>query len=198
MAAQFNFSFTANNKTIQKMMDIPSHGNGTVSGVCGNIEQNLTVSWDASDAAPNTDNFTLHFVKNETTKQYSLHHFEISLAPEEFPADKWNKTVTLVHMTPQYEIGVRNSYRCLKKQKLDLYMNDVKEPVGHVTLSDLQFQAFRGDNSTTFGIAKDCAFETPDIVPITVGCALAGLVVIVLIAYLVGRRRSQARGYLSM
>lgn len=50
----------------------------------------------------------------------------------------------------------------------------------------------------SFFLAKDCSFDTPDIVPITVGCALAGLVVIVLIAYLVGRRRSQARGYLSM
>lgn len=49
-----------------------------------------------------------------------------------------------------------------------------------------------------FVLAKDCSFDTPDIVPITVGCALAALVVVVLIAYLVGRRRSQSRGYLSM
>ncbi|XP_032670566.1 lysosome-associated membrane glycoprotein 1 [Odontomachus brunneus] len=195
MAAQFNFSYTVNNKTIQKMMDIPGTGNGTASGICGDVEQNLTVSWDAQK---DTDNFTLHFVKNETTKHYSLHHFEISLAPEEFPADKWNETVTLIHMTPQYEIGLSNSYRCIKEQRLNLYMKDVNETVGHLTISKLQFQAFRGDNSTSFGLAKDCAFETPDIVPITVGCALAGLVVIVLIAYLVGRRRSQARGYLSM
>lgn len=33
------------------------------------------------------------------------------------------------------------------------------------------------------------ADNTSDVVPIAVGCALAGLVVIVLIAYLVGRRR---------
>ena len=50
-----------------------------------------------------------------------------------------------------------------------------------------------------FGVALDCASsETPDVVPIAVGCALAALVIIVLIAYLIGRRRSQARGYLSM
>ena len=49
-----------------------------------------------------------------------------------------------------------------------------------------------------FFSAEDCAFDTPDVVPIAVGCALAALVVIVLIAYLVGRRRAQARGYLSM
>lgn len=37
-----------------------------------------------------------------------------------------------------------------------------------------------------------------DIVPIAVGCALIALVIVVLIAYLVGRRRAQARGYVSM
>lgn len=192
MAAQFNFSYTVKNKTIQKMMDIPSHGN--VSGTCGDVEQNLTLSWDVQK---NMDSFALHFIKNETTKRYSLHHFEISLAPEEFPIE-WNNTVTLVHMAPQYDIGLSNSYRCFREQKLNLYILGVNETVGHLTISKLQFQAFRNNNNTIFGLAKDCAFDTPDIVPITVGCALAGLVVIVLIAYLVGRRRSQARGYLSM
>lgn len=37
-----------------------------------------------------------------------------------------------------------------------------------------------------------------DIVPLAVGIALVALVVVVLIAYLVGRRRAQARGYVSM
>jgi len=48
-------------------------------------------------------------------------------------------------------------------------------------------------------LAEDCEkSSSSDIVPIAVGCALVGLVAIVLIAYLVGRRRSQTRGYLSM
>lgn len=47
--------------------------------------------------------------------------------------------------------------------------------------------------------AKDCEpYETPDIVPIAVGCALMVLIIIVLVGYLIGRRRNQARGYLSM
>ena len=48
-------------------------------------------------------------------------------------------------------------------------------------------------------LAQDCEpYEAPDVVPIAVGCALAALIIIVLVAYLVGRRRNQARGYLSM
>ena len=52
--------------------------------------------------------------------------------------------------------------------------------------------------------AKECYNDNPtkatteapdnDIVPIAVGCALAGLVLIVLIAYIIGRRKSH-RGY---
>lgn len=65
-------------------MDIPGHGNGTVSGTCGDVEQNLTISWDVQK---DMDSFMLHFMKNETAKRYSLHHFEIFLAPEEFPIE---------------------------------------------------------------------------------------------------------------
>lgn len=42
------------------------------------------------------------------------------------------------------------------------------------------------------------ADDATDVVPIAVGGALAGLVIIVLIAYLVGRKRSRARGYQSV
>ena len=58
------------------------------------------------------------------------------------------------------------------------------------------------------GTSTDCPEDTPtptpspsptssknnDIVPIAVGCALAGLVLIVLIAYVIGRRKSHS-GY---
>lgn len=199
MAAQFNVTYiNANNVTIHKAMDISSNSN--VTGKCGDSEQNLTLSWGSQSNSTLTaqNNFTLHFVKNDTDKLYSLHHLEISLAAEKSPTDKPNKTVTLIHMAPQFNTGLSNSYRCLKEQLLNLTLAGRNETVGQLKVSNLQFQAFRNDNTTVFGLAKDCSFDTPDIVPITVGCALAGLVVVVLIAYLVGRRRSQSRGYLSM
>jgi lysosomal-associated membrane protein 1/2 len=52
-----------------------------------------------------------------------------------------------------------------------------------------------------FFSAVDCAADkviTSDIVPIAVGCALAALVVVVLVAYLIGRRRARQRGYQSV
>lgn len=68
-----------------------------------------------------------------------------------------------------------------------------------ILLSHVQLEAFHTKPTHEFSAAKDCeSSETPDIVPIAVGIALAALVVVVLIAYLVARRRSQARGYTSM
>ncbi|XP_072763911.1 lysosome-associated membrane glycoprotein 1 [Anoplolepis gracilipes] len=196
MAAQLNVSYLdANNVTIHRAVDIPSNSNGT--GQCGKSAQILTLLWGSQSNSTITpqNNFTLHFEKNETDKLYSLHHLEITLVAEKSPT---NKTVTLVHKAPQFNTGLSNSYRCLKEQSLNLTLQGNNNTVGQLKVSKLQFQAFRNDNDTVFGLAKDCSFDTPDIVPITVGCALAGLVVVVLIAYLVGRRRSQSRGYLSM
>lgn len=76
-------------------MDIPS--NGTITGKCGKTEQNLTLSWESSQNKIIQDNFTIHFVKNETEKYYSLHHFEISLAAEEFPNDKSSMCLSRVN-----------------------------------------------------------------------------------------------------
>ncbi|XP_011640951.1 lysosome-associated membrane glycoprotein 1 isoform X1 [Pogonomyrmex barbatus] len=196
MAVQFNVSYNStNNVTMYKVIDIPTTSNST--GKCGETEQSLILSWESQNKTVR-NNFTLHFIKNETGKYYSLHHFEISLVAKEFPNNKSNKTTTVVHMAPQFKTGLSNSYRCFKEQQLNLTLEDKNVTVGLLKVSNLQFQAFRSDNATIFGLAKDCSFDTPDIVPITVGCTLAGLVFIVLLAYLFGRRRSQARGYLSM
>lgn len=90
------------------------------------------------------------------------------------------------------------SYHCNRIETIGF--NSTKDSkVVNATISHVQFEAFHKQNNQQFSTARDCeAIDTPDIVPIAVGCALAGLVVVVLIAYLVGRRRAQARGYLSM
>lgn len=197
MAAQFNISYnTTENKKAYTLFDLPTiNGSTKALGVCGAEEQNVTLTW-MTNRNQSQDNFTLHFVKNETTSHYSLHHMELQLPASAFPNANFSASVLLIHEQPSFATALSNSYRCIKQQKLDLKgSNNV---TGHITVSDLQFQAFRSDNNTTFALAKDCAFDVPDVVPIAVGCALAGLVVIVLIAYLVSRRRSQARGYLSM
>lgn len=192
MAVQFNVSYiNKENKTVSKLFNLPDNANKTVvTGECGKIEQYLRLSFN--DTKNVTNNFTLHFVKNEAAKQYSFHHLEVALLNP-------NNTVLLVHNTTLVSgTGLSNSYRCLKQQNFTLALNGTDKNMGYLLISDLQFQAFKTENNKDFGEVKDCKLDTPDIVPIAVGCALAGLVVIVLIAYLMGRRRSQASGYSSM
>jgi len=69
-----------------------------------------------------------------------------------------------------------------------------------LTAKRVQFDAFRSPAAppNQFQLPSDCSYRPNDIVPIIVGCALAGMVLMVLVAYTVGRRRSRARGYMSV
>lgn len=115
-----------------------------------------------------------------------------------------NQTLLLILDTTnktdiEFKTPVGMSYHCTRAQWLNLTQTDKNVQSSTVQLSQLQFEAFHKDNKVHFSTAKDCdSIDTPDIVPIAVGLALAALVVVVLIAYLVGRRRNAARGYLSM
>merc|ERR1719342_1400531 len=62
-----------------------------------------------------------------------------------------------------------------------------------MTLSSLQLDAFRlsSINVTNFQTPAPCEPPEPrpnDLIPIIVGCVLAAMVVVVLVAYLIGRR----------
>lgn len=107
-----------------------------------------------------------------------------------------NQTVTVTYAlaSDSYDIPSNFSYHCNREQKLNGTDGSSFFVVSHV-----QFEAFRHDNSDKFSAAKDCDSNiTPDIVPIAVGISLIALIVVVLIAYIVGRRRQQARGYLNI
>lgn len=108
-----------------------------------------------------------------------------------------NQTANSTYMGGnQFETPTAFSYMCNADVQLPLTGGN------SITLSRVQWEALRGDNKdTTFKAAKECSnddSDVSDIVPIAVGCALAGLVVIVLIAYLVGRRQNRQRGYESV
>jgi lysosomal-associated membrane protein 1/2 len=86
------------------------------------------------------------------------------------------------------------SYHCNREQTLNHSSSN-----NSITLSRVQFEAFRSSKTKVFSLAKDCDSNIkPDIVPIAVGLSLIALIVIVLVAYIVGRRRQQARGYLNI
>lgn len=167
-------------------------------GDCGNDTQTMTLSW-SYDVNIANNSLTLMFKKNNS--KFDLDSLNLNLTLDKVHVvNGTNQVVVLVHQKKDFETPVTMSYKCDKMQKLNMTLPTSNVTVeGSVTISNVQFQAFGNITDMKFASAKDCEpYETPDIVPIAVGCALIALIVFVLIGYLIGRRRNQARGYLSM
>jgi lysosomal-associated membrane protein 1/2 len=138
----------------------------------------------------------LVFTKDVAKQTYALSHvsmlYALDAANKQFPNavkpnGKFSSNVTGL------SAPLDNSYQC-KKAATEIKV----VPEFTLILADLQVQAFtEGD---TFNTAQLCAADlaTSDLVPIIVGACLAALVVVVLIAYLIGRARARRQGYSSV
>ncbi|KAF6038800.1 LAMP5 [Bugula neritina] len=68
-----------------------------------------------------------------------------------------------------------------------------------LSMKSVKLQVFRNKNETGFyGEENKCSSGSPDnpvdtVIPIVVGCVLGGLVIIVVIGYIIGRRRARAQ-----
>lgn len=112
-------------------------------------------------------------------------HFQSPIIPA-------NQTVIVSYSNESFDVPANFSYHCNRQTQLNATN-------GFLTVAKVQFEAFKKDNTQKFSAAKDCDSNiTPDIVPIAVGISLIALIVVVLVAYAVGRRRQQARGYLNI
>ncbi|PSN33938.1 hypothetical protein C0J52_19342 [Blattella germanica] len=171
MAIQLNVSYPANGSAIKyAIMDVPSNINA--SGTCADKQQLFNLTWMENGTK---SELYLTFSKDEKQDKFMIGMINLTVIPNEivFPGIQSNATMKLFSNKTEFSTPVSKSYKCEKKQTFEL----------------------RKEGSNI----EDCEpSSSPDIVPIAVGCALVGLVAIVLIAYLVGRRRSLARGYLSM
>jgi lysosomal-associated membrane protein 1/2 len=102
------------------------------------------------------------------------------------------QTILIGNMT-QFSASKDNSYKCFAKTLVDL-SDDVK-----LEFTNYQAQPFLG-KSSGFDTAVECSADTTGtskLVPIIVGSALAVLVIMVLIAYVIGRRKHRP-GYVQV
>lgn len=197
MAIQLNITYdTASGKRKCVILNIPK--TASAAGKFGNDTQRLDISWFI-DKDNTSSHFIIFFEKNSTDNLYMIRNITVNVT---LPEDKYpdiKRNVLLYNNKTEFSTPLSKSYRCAKEQTFDLMEGGSNKTTGALYLSHVQLEAFHEKMDNVFDSAEDCERSTsPDIVPIAVGCALVGLVAIVLIAYLVGRRRSQARGYLSM
>jgi len=183
------------NNTKEGKVVIPKHG-AAVTGTCNGTDgsQSITLTWGKSNSA------ALEFTMAKSMWNISSFTADLVLDGGDFTntslAGKKMSLVVDIDFSPS-EVAVNHSYHCFSKLDSDVDATIDGKKYDQKIVADMdgmQIQAFNMiANEPDFVDATHCtADETSDIVPIAVGCALAGLVVIVLIAYLVGRRRRSA------
>jgi lysosomal-associated membrane protein 1/2 len=194
-----NLQYKDVNGTVQKG-DIIDVNNGTVDmqSSCGENETTLVISKWIPDWVLHLD-----FSRKDNTFSLTTVTLDFNLKPSSAVqnADDTSNHTSVTQNVNKWTASVGHSYMCQASDTWNLNIThiDVLTEL-HLVLQNIQVQAFMTGNATNpqFGEAEKCADPTSDIVPIAVGCALAALVVIVLIAYVIGRRRNRARGYESM
>lgn len=177
MGLQLNITYIKKNGKKNLYLFNIDPTNVNVTGNCSSTSANLTLSAGKTIVS-------LRFAQNS-----SKYHLSGATLNTTLPADA-NVTVfeggndNLTY----FETNAPKSYKC--NAKLVLNITDSFD----LNTFNLQIQPFNvSDNK--FGAAVECVQdENGMLVPIVVGAALAGLVLIVLIAYLIGRKRSHA-GY---
>nr|XP_006139002.1 lysosome-associated membrane glycoprotein 1 [Pelodiscus sinensis] len=153
--------------------------NTSFSGSCDNSSAFLNLIFGKT-------RLVFHFLLNTSTDKFFLQGVIVNTTlpseAKEPKLDAFNNSMSELRAT------VGNSYKCNKEEKL--WVTDQV----FVNLFSVQVQAFKIDGNK-FGTVEECQQDGDNmVIPIIVGAALAGLVLIVLIAYLIGRKRSHA-GY---
>ncbi|XP_054871247.1 lysosome-associated membrane glycoprotein 1b [Amphiprion ocellaris] len=180
MGLQLNISFTSfsQNQTVQDIVNLQPNFTKS-SGSCEAENATLRLTTDGEKT-----NLTFVFALNTTSSKYHLREVSLSASWPDMkePFFVQNRSLNYLRGTLGY------SYMCREEQTLSV------APSLSVNTFQVQLQPF-GLTGDKFGAAEECQLDEDDmLIPIIVGAALAGLVLIVLLAYLIGRKRSHA-GY---
>lgn len=179
MGLQINISFpsVSLNTTERSVVNINPNDTSS-SGLCDKKSATLILT-----SGQKTElNFT--FFLNTTSNKYHLNSVSISAVWPDMKGSFSAHNDSLDYL--RGSLGF--SYMCRSEQILEVSQDfSLNTYLLHV-------QPF-GLTGDTFGSAQECLLDEDDLViPIVVGAALAGLVLVVLLAYLIGRKRSHA-GY---
>uniref|UniRef100_A0ABM5FZ87 Lysosome-associated membrane glycoprotein 1 n=1 Tax=Pogona vitticeps TaxID=103695 RepID=A0ABM5FZ87_9SAUR len=178
MGLQVNITYSTKNETINsQVFNFPQ--NPSYSGSCDNNTVTLNL-------ISGSTSLRFQFVQNASTDKYFLQGLSMNTS---LPSEaKGNKISAGNNSLSALKATIGKSYRCVAEENVWISEN------ASVNIFNVQVQAFKipGDK---FGSVEECQLDENNmLIPIIVGAALAGLVLIVLIAYLIGRKRSHA-GY---
>lgn len=179
MGLQLNVTYrTVDSKTVTREFNV--NPNKTTFG--GNCSATLATLELHSE---NLLLLALQFVMNESSSRVFLQGVQLNLTLPDAKEGSFTATNSSLRAL---QATAGNSYKCNAEQRLQV------TSTFSLNMFRVWLQAFRVDGDK-FGPVEECQLdENSMLIPIAVGGALAGLVLIVLLAYLIGRKRSHA-GY---
>lgn len=208
MAATFDVEIKS------KKMTIRLSTNATASGECGenHSEPYITLVWNSKEGSCN---FTMHFTKfgkDVQSERWAAGNLTFSLQTTVGSNEAAHYTFSSKGPLKELSAKVGHSYQCLTST-INLNLTGVNSSLGKVSMDKIEFQPYVKNGK--LGEAENCGTHpstttepteptkptkgkpSNHAVAIAVGCSLAGLVLIVVIGYLIGRRRSRnvAAGY---
>ncbi|XP_015759386.1 PREDICTED: lysosome-associated membrane glycoprotein 1-like isoform X2 [Acropora digitifera] len=215
--AEFHITFEVNNtggnlKKKTWSQTLGKHSNVTISGNCGpKSESTLVISWPKNESL-----YSLSLKFMNTSNSWSLSLFTFNVSVGKIPAFA-NATVKgevestyrgSQESSPHGQVG--GNYLCNDAAAFAFNNTETHFEVNAI-FTDFRVQPFANalkEDDFNKNVTAECKQDSPttsttrtpttnkpsDVIPIAVGCALAGLVLIVLIAYVIGRRKSHS-GY---
>ncbi|XP_038867965.1 lysosome-associated membrane glycoprotein 2 isoform X2 [Salvelinus namaycush] len=134
---------------------------------------------NSSDLKLTSDTINITFTFSNDGKKFHLHALNVTVIPAT------GATVVAANTNMSiWAAAVGSSYMCNKEQTLN-----VTDTLTLYTF-ELRVQPFEV-NKGEFATAHECSLDdTSILIPIIVGAALAGLILIVVIAYVIGRRKT--------
>ncbi|GAB6019874.1 Lysosome-associated membrane glycoprotein 1 [Chamberlinius hualienensis] len=177
--------------------------NDTLTGECianDTVPQtSVQVTFELKEAGFDTSYLTMIF-EHDGTYGLTTMIYRFNQAPDALISGQATANATELQKIgdADYTIDYGASYVCDSLIPINFTEASAGIVAVQANVKHFRYQAFKaGDKYNT---ERHCGadFGTSDIVPIAVGCALAGLVLIVLVAYLIGRRRSRQKGYQSV
>nr|XP_046246662.1 lysosome-associated membrane glycoprotein 1a [Scatophagus argus] len=179
MGLQLNVSYfsQSQNKTVQALVNLNPNLTSS-SGSCEASSASLILTQER------TTTLSFTFALNSTGNKYHLSAITLLANWSDMTAPLSASNTSLDYL--RSTLG--HSYKCSAEQILAVV------PAFSLNTFRLQVQPF-GVTTSQFATAEECQMDKDQmLIPIVVGAALAGLVLIVLIAYLIGRKRNHA-GY---
>uniref|UniRef100_A0A8C2UWY4 Lysosome-associated membrane glycoprotein 1 n=1 Tax=Chinchilla lanigera TaxID=34839 RepID=A0A8C2UWY4_CHILA len=178
MGLQLNITYARkDNTTVTRVVNINPNAT-TAGGSCG--AQVVSLQLKEKNMV-----LVLSFGLNTSANQFFLQEVQLNMTVPDARGPSFHAANSSLRAL---QATVGNSYKCSAEERL------LVTPTFFLNLFGVQVQAFKVEGDK-FGSAEECLLDGNSmLIPIAVGGALAGLVLVVLIAYLIGRKRSHA-GY---